>query len=294
MRKKPKISFFQSKIASNPLHLFLLGSVVGFMAAMVSKDELFSGSTALSRAQAPIKQEEKNPFPFLAPATSPIIKRVGYSMAYDGKNRAPGWVFEHLNEEKLQGEAEIHRYKFHEDDELPKHLRSTLDDYYGSGFERAHLCPAKDQTTSSKAMYETFLLSNASPIEPKLAKGYMDRLERQIRLWTSKFKNLYVLTGPLYLSSKEADGNEYIKYRVIGPNHVAVPTHFYKVVLVEKASGEYETKGFIIPNREIKIDTSLSHYLASVEKIETLSGYEFFKGLSNGENIKASDTENLW
>lgn len=29
----------------------------------------------------------------------------------------------------------------------------------------------------------------------------------------------------------EADGKLYVRYQVIGPNHVAVPTHFFKVSL---------------------------------------------------------------
>lgn len=44
-----------------------------------------------------------------------------------------------------------------------------------------------------------------------------------------KHKNLYVCTGPLYLPKLESDGALYVKYKVIGRNNVAVPTHFFKV-----------------------------------------------------------------
>lgn len=44
-----------------------------------------------------------------------------------------------------------------------------------------------------------------------------------------KNANVYVCTGPLYLPRLESDGNLYVKYKVIGKNNVAVPTHFFKV-----------------------------------------------------------------
>lgn len=48
---------------------------------------------------------------------------------------------------------------------------------------------------------------------------------------------MYVVTGPLYLPNLVENGRKYVKYEVIGSNDVAVPTHFFKVILMEKNNG---------------------------------------------------------
>jgi hypothetical protein len=56
-----------------------------------------------------------------------------------------------------------------------------------------------------------------------------NKLEQYTRSKTKSHVNVFVMTGPLYLPSRLEDGHTYIKYQVIGPNNVAVPTHFFKV-----------------------------------------------------------------
>ena len=47
------------------------------------------------------------------------------------------------------------------------------------------------------------------------------------------------------------DGKLYVKYEVIGKNNVAVPTHFFKVLLIENNSGQYELLSFVLPNQTL-------------------------------------------
>lgn len=65
-------------------------------------------------------------------------------------------------------------------------------------------------------------------------------------------------TGPLFLPRKEADGKSYIRYQVIGANSVAVPTHFYKVVVCESADGRLEMESYVMPNKIIENTTPLT------------------------------------
>lgn len=62
----------------------------------------------------------------------------------------------------------------------------------------------------------------------------------------------------LYLPKKEADGKSYVKYQVIGNNSVAVPTHFYKVIVGEKSDGNLELESYIMPNHKIDDKTPLA------------------------------------
>lgn len=60
------------------------------------------------------------------------------------------------------------------------------------------------------------------------------------------------MDGLVFLSSR---------YQVIGSNHVAVPTHFFKVVVGEMAtSGDLEMEAFVLPNEAIPDSTPLSSF----------------------------------
>lgn len=39
-----------------------------------------------------------------------------------------------------------------------------------------------------------------------------------------------------FVPREEADGKLYVRYQVVGQNHVAVPTHFFKVTLSESGA----------------------------------------------------------
>ncbi len=56
-------------------------------------------------------------------------------------------------------------------------------DYSGSGYDRGHLCPSKDRSSSEEANRETFLMSNMQPQTPKLNQKtwkYLEDCEREI------------------------------------------------------------------------------------------------------------------
>lgn len=97
---------------------------------------------------------------------------------------------------------------------------------------------------------------------PQVGSGFnrdsWNRLEKYVRKLTKKYANVYVCTGPLYLPKKEADGKTYVKYQVIGANSVAVPTHFYKVVVGETTDGRYELESYVMPNQKIDDETPLN------------------------------------
>lgn len=102
----------------------------------------------------------------------------------------------------------------------------------------------------------------------KVGKGFnrdsWNRLESHVRKLARKHKNVYVVTGPLYLPQSEANGKRYVKYEVIGNNSVAVPTHFFKVIVIELATEDgFELQTYVMPNKAIDDGTSLSVFLVS-------------------------------
>lgn len=97
---------------------------------------------------------------------------------------------------------------------------------------------------------------------PQIGRGFnrdsWNRLEKHVRKLTKVYKDVYCCTGPLYLPKKEADGKLYIKYQVIGANHVGVPTHFFKILIGETEEGTLEMESYVMPNQVIDNGTPLS------------------------------------
>ncbi len=203
------------------------------------------------------------------------VNRTGYSLAYDASRRNPHWVYEHLSADSIQGNANRSHANFKEDDNIPAHLRATLVDYKGFRFDRGHMAPAADHRSSEKAMSDTFFMTNMCPQCPELNRGYWSKLEKHVRNLTQQYNSIHVITGPLYLPYQEADGKRYVKYQVIGPNNVAVPTHFFKVLNLEKKQGKSVNIAYILPNERIDSNVPLEKFQTTVQKVEQAAGIVF-------------------
>lgn len=74
---------------------------------------------------------------------------------------------------------------------------------------------------------------------------------------TEKINNTVLAT---YFSKDQATGKMFVKYEVIGSNHVAVPTHFFKVVVGEKQDGALEMECYVMENTVIDDSIELKNF----------------------------------
>jgi len=162
---------------------------------------------------------------------------------------------------------------FRPDPDLQDGLRAELSDYRGSGFDRGHLVPAADMKRSLETMSESFLLSNMAPQKPGFNRGIWKVLEGKVRALAGEKKNIYVMTGALYLTG-DSDS--------IGDNHVAVPSHFYKILIAGDRNNPagLEAVAFIIPNDSFPSD-ELNSFIVTINKVEEESGLDFLHDLDD-------------
>lgn len=93
---------------------------------------------------------------------------------------------------------------------------------------------------------------------------------------------------PGFACRTEADGKAYVKYQVIGKNHVAVPTHFFKVLILEAAGGQIELRSYVMPNAPVDETIPLERFLVPIESIERASGLLFVPNiLARAGSLKA-------
>ena len=200
-----------------------------------------------------------------------MIQREGMIIAYDGRTRNARWTYERLSADCLEDTADFGRMEFKSDPEIPKKLRTKVEDYRNSGYDRGHLCPFADQRSSKKKIADCFYLSNVSPQVPQFNRGLWGKLEEHLRGLTQQFLVLHVITIPLYLPSTLTLGKRFVHYEVLGSDFVAVPTHFAKVVFAE---GKTDKKVFawMMPNVVLPRGLSLDGFESSLDEIERVSG----------------------
>lgn len=226
--------------------------------------------------QDPIYSYYTQESPFLGqPISSFIIHRSAYSLAYDARTRNPAWVYEHLTAENIKGDVNRSHFSFQEDETIPQHLRASLADYKGQGLDHGHMAPAADHRASPEEMKDTFYLTNVCPQCPQFNREYWPKLEKYVRDLTKDYQHVYVVTGPLYLPYQEGK-RRFVKYQVIGPNDVAIPSHFFKVITLEDHWGKRKVQAYVLPNMVISSNTPLESFRTTVQKIEKAAGFLLF------------------
>ena len=197
-----------------------------------------------------------------------ILRRTGYTVSYNTKTQIPNWVAWKLTASHTRGSAERGQEIFNEDTEAP-YPRVTDADYYGSGFDRGHMCPAGDNKWDRRAMNETFLFTNVCPQVHRLNAGPWNDLEMACRRWARELGEIYIVCGPLLSGGQ---------HRTIGRHKVVVPERFFKVILCNK--GTPKAIGFIYDNDGHNSEKMFSH-ATTVDEVERLTGIDFFPRLED-------------
>ncbi|CAI5438579.1 unnamed protein product [Caenorhabditis angaria] len=261
----------------------------------------------IGKPQAPIKLDENAMGPSRAseimkfgfPGFDHIRSYEDFVLSYDRRTRNAHWTLEHLVPERLVRAKDVDRAKseFRPDTSMHSFFRAENEDFRGSGFDRGHLVAAANHRKNQLALDQTFFLTN---ISPQVGKGFNRDKWNDLEIYTRKVArkalNTYVVTGPLFLPKTFEDGKNYVKYQVIGKNNVAVPTHYFKVLLLETSPNNYELECFILPNAVIPDSTELSTFHVPLEAIEKAAGLLIFEKLPKGliKKINGKSTSKFW
>lgn len=218
-----------------------------------------------------------------------LLYRTAYTACYDKKHKLPRWVAWYLTASHASARGE-RGSEFTEDEEVP-YPRAIPADYRRSGYDRGHMCPAGDNKWSTKAMRETFLLTNICPQDHDLNSGDWGDLEKACRHWAKKYGNLHIVCGPIFNSDKP---------KTIGKNNVAVPDAFFKVIICLSPKSRHNTAlspkgiGFIYKN--IPGHRPMSYYACPIDEVERITGLDFHPTLADDieNSIEAQNNINQW
>ncbi|MCX7258391.1 MAG: DNA/RNA non-specific endonuclease [Polaromonas sp.] len=153
-----------------------------------------------------------------------------FVVLHSGISRTPLYAAEHLTRENLKQAKLVPRENsFHAEKSLPEGERAELDDYARSGYDRGQMAPNVD-FANKEAQAESFSLGNVVPQVHANNVGVWAGLEGAARQLASTEGELYVVSGPAFISSK---------VKKIG--NVMVPNYIWKVFYspAQRRAGAY-------------------------------------------------------
>ncbi len=204
-----------------------------------------------------------------------VITHTGYTLSYNEAAEQANWVAYELTAQETQKAFE-RTNKFLVDPAVSTGS-ATDADYKKSGFDRGHLAPAADMGWSSTTMIESFYFSNMSPQLPGFNRGIWKNLESLVRTWANENESIYVVTGPVLTPGLPT----------IGGNQVAIPMHYYKVIL-DYREPSIKGIGFVLPNTSSSLP--LQQFALSIDSVEKITGINFFQLLADDQEALLEKT----
>lgn len=211
------------------------------------------------------------------------LENEAYAVGYDEVMKNPAWVAYRLH---YNADGKTAKRPSGFDTDLRTRSKVDHDDYTYSGYDRGHMAPnyVIGLVYGAYAQMETFLMSNIVPQRPNLNRGPWKDLEQLIaKEYLRDCDVLWVITGPIYRGDiARLDSG------------VAIPSHFFKIIIDVLEGQRLRAIAFILP-QEIQSD-DLSKYLSSVHDIEDATQLDFLSELDDEDEdrIESIKAELLW
>jgi endonuclease G len=228
-----------------------------------------------------------NASPNTSNADNYLMVNTAYALSYNNSRGSANWVAWRIAESDF-GAAE-RQDNFRPDPNLPKNFtRITPTDYTGSGFDRGHLCPSADRSSSPEANSQTFYMTNMIPQTPDLNRNVWNDFETYSRDLVKKGKvDLYVVAGCYGEKGK-------LKKKII------VPTNCWKLVVAIPPGADFsavnENTHVIavdMPNAPNLGKTDWRKFRTTVRAIEQKTGYNFLSNVpQNLQDVLETRLEN--
>jgi endonuclease G len=172
--------------------------------------------------------------------------------------------------------------------------------YSASGFDRGHICPSSDRTSSLEANSATFLMTNIIPQAPKNNQGPWAALETYCRNLVQSGNELYIISGTYGEGGTGDNGAA----TTIDNGKVTVPANLWKVIVVltdggddlKRVKNNTRVISVIMPNVNPVNPTNPEwrSFRTSVDDIESQTGYDILSKVTKSvQDVIEAKVDNL-
>lgn len=229
---------------------------------------------------------------------------INYCMEYDCSMKAQRWAaFQWTSSNSKKTTSRTDAWSV--DPLIPRNYQTTGDDHTGNGYTRGHIVSSEDRVCSREANEQTFYYSNMHPqLYEFNTQGIWWNIENLLmhnRLNKDSFRDtLFVVKGgtiaPVNLDGKEVSGYTWVQGR---GQKLACPKYFFMAVLckknADKTQGGYKAIGFWMEHKA-NTDDNYAKYAVSIDKLEELTGLDFFCNLPDDmeRQVESNLTLSAW
>ena len=232
-------------------------------------------------------------------ASNYLLKEGYYSVSYNNDLGRPNWVSWHVSSTDYG--AVSRQEDFRANPNLPSsYYPVTPSSFTPYVFDKGHMCPSADRTSSVEANSSTFLMTNIVAQAPNNNQRTWANLENYCRdtLVKKMGNELYIISGTL---GEGGVGNNNILTNTIDNGRVSVPAYVWKVIVVIPNGSNDLTRvnnftrviSVLMPN-DNSIASNWRSYRVRVDDIEQQTSYDLLSKLSTSiQNVIEARLDNL-
>jgi DNA/RNA endonuclease G (NUC1) len=221
------------------------------------------------------------------PSDDFLIRRPQYTVSYNPQRGGANWVSWNLDVTHIGDNGRCPGTCYSADTAisnagLPAY--TTADWVSGAIWDRGHMAPSADWTSSEADNNTTFFLSNFLPQHPDLNQGRWEKLEEALRDSVKSGREAYIIAGGIF-----ANGVGLGTIQNLGK--IAIPDSTWKIAVITPAGTGLNADGTLpanttvmavnMPNVAQPRDTNWQMYLTTIDKIERSTGYDFLALLAD-------------
>ncbi len=216
------------------------------------------------------------------PSNDVIIARKEYTISYNPQHGGPNWVSWDLSATHLGSTDRCNC--FTADTALTRQgitAFTTLDYISGGQYDRGHMEPSADQSTTDTENATTFFLSNVLPQRHDLNAGPWEKLEIALRDSVRAGREAYVIAGGTFSPGSTLG-------TLNGAGKILIPDSTWKIIVLMPAgeglsdvhsASDVNVIAVNMPNVTGIINNDWPMYVTTVDKIQQSTGYDFLSAL---------------
>jgi endonuclease G, mitochondrial len=213
-----------------------------------------------------------------------LLDKPQYAVSYNKSRGASNWVSWYLSSTWIGSTPR--QNDFRPDNTLPSGwYQVNQNDYSGSGFDRGHMTPSGDRTSSVANNSATFFMTNMIPQAPDNNQGPWEGLESYLRgqLSANGGQEIYIISGSYGVGGTGSNGFA----TTIAGGQVTVPAQTYKIAVilsngiddVNRVTTTTRVIAIIMPNIQGIRTNDWRIYRTSVDAIEAATGHDFLSNV---------------
>jgi endonuclease G len=233
----------------------------------------------------------------VADFTNYLLREGYYSVSYNRDRAISNWVSWHVAATDF---GPVQRQdNFRSNPNLPADWFKVDNlSYSSTGFDRGHMCPSADRTSSIEANSSTFLMTNIIPQAPRNNQITWAGLEDYCRTLVTAGNELYIISGSYGEGGSTAQSGLATS---IDNGRIVVPANIWKVIVVlpngsddlNRVNNNTRVISLLMPNND-DVSSDWRGYRTSVDFIEQETGYNLLSALSTSiQTVVEARIDNL-